>query len=715
MKAKCASAGGLVVFVSMALAGCAPIPARAESQATPAQVATESAPLSPSAAEAMPAATPLAPVSDAQSAFLDGYRAYQNRDYARAIERLKFAGDNFPALADYALYYLALAQIEQTDLNAAAETFDRLVKSYPQSVTLDRAQLQHAEILLKLGRNAEAAAVASRLIARAPEPSIEQGARLAEAKALIALGDSKTAYSRLMELRDSYPRADSDSEARALVRSILATNPAVADTSSLSYHRTESELLLREGQLSDAAEQADAGLAMEPEPALRAELVWVKARALKPEPERAKRAILEYLRIAPKGPSAPAALEALALLYWHDNDYASARATFGRLVANFPGSTPAPGAMLRIGRIYEEEHKLDSARAQYRRLAARYPGSDAAVEARFRGPWTLYLAHSFRSAAHGFEDAHARAKDPIDRDMCVYWRARSLEKSGDSAGARTIFARLAQSTDSNYYPELASRRVDSAAPDLPAASAPEPSFAETPHVAGAAEFHMARLQTLRALGLKELEPGELKALADDGGNSNAMRQFVLAGFASAGAWYDAIIAATRMEKSGLVSHAVAERVRYPRAYWDLFQAASIKLALDPYLVVALARQESLFNPNATSGSNARGLMQLIPSTAKKVAAERGVDPGAIHLYDPPLNVELGTTYLKSLFEMFNGDPFRAVAAYNAGEHAVSKWNSEFRGDDDEWVENIAYKETREYVKKVIGGRREYRLLYPPKS
>jgi soluble lytic murein transglycosylase len=56
-----------------------------------------------------------------------------------------------------------------------------------------------------------------------------------------------------------------------------------------------------------------------------------------------------------------------------------------------------------------------------------------------------------------------------------------------------------------------------------------------------------------------------------------------------------------------------------------------------------------------------------------------------------------------------------VAAYNAGEHAVAKWNSEFRGDDDEWVENIAYKETREYVKKVIGGRREYRLLYPPKS
>jgi soluble lytic murein transglycosylase len=74
-------------------------------------------------------------------------------------------------------------------------------------------------------------------------------------------------------------------------------------------------------------------------------------------------------------------------------------------------------------------------------------------------------------------------------------------------------------------------------------------------------------------------------------------------------------------------------------------------------------------------------------------------------------VELGTTYLKSLFEMFNGNPFHAVAAYNGGEHAVAKWMAQFPGDDDEWVENIAYKETREYVKKVIGGRREYMLLY----
>ena len=135
---------------------------------------------------------------------------------------------------------------------------------------IDSGELMLADNLLKLGRNAEASAVASRLIARGPEASIEQSAQITEARALIALGNPKSAYAQLMELRDKYPHSDSDADARALTRSILASNPDVADTNSLAYHREESELLLREGALSQAEEQASAGLAMGPEPAVRA-------------------------------------------------------------------------------------------------------------------------------------------------------------------------------------------------------------------------------------------------------------------------------------------------------------------------------------------------------------------------------------------------------------------------------------------------------------
>jgi soluble lytic murein transglycosylase len=702
--------GGALLVLCVALGGCA-----SAQVAQPVQTA-------PATLPAAPAAAPVEPPTNGQTAFSDGFRAYQSHDYPRAINNLKYAADHFPALGDYALYYLALAQHDQGDLNGSAETLDRLVKTYPQSVMIDPGEMMLADNLLKLGRNAEASEVASRLIARGPEASIEQGARIAEAKSLVALGNPKAAYAQLMELRDKYPHSDADAEARVLVHEILAGHPEVADTNSVSYHREESELLLREGALSEADEQANAGLAMSPEPAVHAELVWVTARALKPEPERAKRAIVEYLQIASRGPDAPAALEALALIYWHDDQDDLARATFNRLVANFPGSERAPGAMLRIGKIFEELHQLDSARDQYRRLTARYPGSDAAEEARFRIPWTLYLAHNYRSAVPGFQSGAARAKDPIDRDMCEYWHARALEKAGDTAGARAIFEKLANSTDSNYYPELASRRVAASSPNLPAASVSDhwwydPQYAigpEVPRVPLAALYHIGRLEKLRALGLKELEPGELRALEDQPGGTAGLRYFALAGFVTADAWYDAIVTATHMEKNGQLSHDVAERVRYPRAYWDLFSSASTRLALDPYLVLALSRQESLFNPKATSSSNARGLMQLIPSTARKMASQQGMDTDQIRLYDPSVNVQLGTAYLKNLFEMFHGDEFQAVAAYNGGENAVMKWLAKSPGPDDEWVENIAYKETRDYVKKVIGGRREYLLLYQPR-
>ncbi|MDO8434136.1 MAG: transglycosylase SLT domain-containing protein [Candidatus Binatus sp.] len=702
----------LMSACAITLPGCASAPARADAprQSAPAaERAAESAPV-PALTRA-PGERP----SDAEAAFLDGYRAYNNHDYRRAIDRLKFAADNFLPLGDYALYYLGLAERDQGDLNSAVDSFDRLVRSYPRSVMLDRAELQLAIIQLKLGRSAEASATASRLIARGPDASIEQNARLVEGKALIALGNPKAAYAQLMELRAAYPHADTDTEARNLCYALLAAKPELAQADSLAYHLSESELLLKEGDLPAAVKQAMAGLAMNPEPGIRAELTWIEARALKPEPEAAKRALLEYLRIAPRGPAAAPALETLALIYWHEDQFDPARATFERLIANFPASKLAPGAMLRIGRSFEEQKRFDDARADYRRLTARYPSSESAADARFRGPWTLYQARRYQQAAAGFEQARAHANQPSDRDMCDYWRARALEKLNQEAAARAIFAKVAQSIDTNYYPAMAALRVSAATPELPAASAPDPAFNGTPSVTGAAQFHLARLQTLRAMDLRELEPDELKALAQEGGNSSEMRRFVLAGFAKAGAWYDAIVVATRMEKHGQLGHDVAERVRYPRAYWDLVQSASNRLALDPYLVLALARQESLFNPRATSVSNARGLMQLIPSTARKVAAERGMSTVAVPLYDPTVNVDLGTTYLKSLFEMFNGDSFRAVAAYNAGEHAVQKWSANFAGDDDEWVENIAYKETREYVKKVIGGRREYQLLYQPNA
>ncbi len=688
--------GGLVC-------GCAPaVTARAQT----------TRPSPPIAAGPPEAAPPDTSSAAAKQAFVDGYRAWQSHDNVAAIPKLQYAAANYPILSDYALYYLGLCQRDSGDLAGAATSFERLRNLYPDSVMAPAGDLELARAYLKLGRAQEAAAVASHLATQSSGGSIEQNARLVEALGLAALGRTSDAYAQAMELRNLYPRSRADAGARTLAHSLLSTNPNLAPSGTLEYRQSEAELLLREDQPQLALAQAKRAMALNPPAPIRAELLWIEAQAYRGDETREKRALLAYMALAPRGPSAPSALNALALLYWREDDRDSARETFARIAAQFPGSSHAPGALLRIGRIYEELHQYDSARVEYTRLYDKYPESESAEDARFRAPWTYFMTGQYRVAAGVFAAMRPRAHSISERDQFDYWRARSLENIGEPAAARVIYLRLAASTDSNYYPELASRRVATTMPDLPAASVPDPAFAGVPASSSAlVRFHLSRALALRSLGLSELEVLELRALESASAAEPDLRNFILAGFLSAGAWHDAIVAAVRMEKRGELGSAEAERLRYPRAYWELISGAAKKRSLDPYLVLALARQESLFNPSVTSVSDAQGLMQLLPSTARRVALENAIDPMELNLFDPEVNVALGTAYLQGLFTMFDGDAFKAVAAYNGGEHAVETWTREFPGEDDEWVENIGYQETRDYVKKVIGGRREYRLLY----
>ena len=153
--------------------------------------------------------------------------------------------------------------------------------------------------------------------------------------------------------------------------------------------------------------------------------------------------------------------------------------------------------------------------------------------------------------------------------------------------------------------------------------------------------------------------------------------------------------------------------RFPLAYWEMIQQKAQERELDPYLILALIRQESLFDPRARSPAAALGLMQLLPSTASRVAKQIGISaPSSEQLFQPEINLVLGTQYLKDLLQRYSNDWFKAIAAYNAGEAAVDRWEKEIRTDDaEEFVERIPYLETRGYVKLVMRNHRIYKRLY----
>ena len=168
-------------------------------------------------------------------------------------------------------------------------------------------------------------------------------------------------------------------------------------------------------------------------------------------------------------------------------------------------------------------------------------------------------------------------------------------------------------------------------------------------------------------------------------------------------------------KAGAQDHLT---LRFPTLYQQEFRGAALTTDLSLPLLYAVARQESAFNSQAVSTANARGLMQLIPSTAKLTARRMGLSsPSVTRLHEPGLNIKLGSFHLGWLIERFDGQTALAVAAYNAGEKRVDRWTkNKKRLSLDVWIEQIPFKETRNYVKNVLAFRHVYsELLGQPES
>jgi soluble lytic murein transglycosylase len=162
----------------------------------------------------------------------------------------------------------------------------------------------------------------------------------------------------------------------------------------------------------------------------------------------------------------------------------------------------------------------------------------------------------------------------------------------------------------------------------------------------------------------------------------------------------------------LAAPAYFSHIRFGPHFADLIVPQAAARGLDPLLLFALVRQESLFGVSAASAANAHGLMQLIPSTAEEMAGQLGLGSlGIADLYRPIINVQLGAEYIAQQRDTFGGNLFLALAAYNAGPGSAAFWNDLAGGDDDLLVEVIRYEETRNYVRRIYENYVIYRDVY----
>jgi soluble lytic murein transglycosylase len=460
----------------------------------------------------------------------------------------------------------------------------------------------------------------------------------------------------------------------------------------------------------------------------------------------------------PKGKAATGASLRLALLRGqallargreHDDE---ARAQLA-IAATGPAATAAP-ALFALGRRLMRLQDNAGAREAFRTLDEKYPTTPNAEEGAYLAAWLAMNAGDFDTAEREFaefEQRHARSRR---RDEARWFRGFTLIRAKRHLDARELLLSLPRDLPrSSLVPQArywAARCASLAAAGADAGPAADVVAEYQAVLQGFPGTFYALLSAERLLELGvdarlpfEVAPKSLAvkrpaaldlaaALAETGLFRDAAREVAVAiqqaGPGDALTWGHALQALGEFN----AAHALAARhlwgavysqrapealaLMYPRAFRASVEAWSEQHGLEPALAWAIMRRESAFASDVTSAADARGLMQIIPPTARAIARELGVPaPDPAELYAPDTNVRFGTWYLRALLERL-GHPTLVAGAYNGGPSAVARWARE-RGELplDQWIEEIPFKETRGYVKQVTADLFIYRQLYGGKA
>lgn len=378
---------------------------------------------------------------------------------------------------------------------------------------------------------------------------------------------------------------------------------------------------------------------------------------------------------------------------------------------------PGPGgAQARWFAALLLDGENETARAEPLFDAVARDATDPALRAgaQWRLGWAAYRAGRPAEARRRFEQMSAVALEPVAKLQGRYWAARAGEKAGQGEPERELSA-LVQEAPFTYYGWrargwLAKRGA------LPKPGAPRPALPPGEPALGPRDAERARILVQAELG--DVATEEIDRLAARAG-SVSDTLLVTGLYREAGAFDRAQGSVVKRHGDALPGGPTEGQEGLWRAAWPQAFAQAVRRGagngtqLEPALVWALMREESGFRPAVASPAGARGLMQLMPATAARVADQIGLSGYDDDLLvDPATNIRLGTAYLDGLMGRFGGRASAAIGSYNAGPEPVARWLAERPGQaDDEWVESIPYEETRNYVKRVLRSRHAYRELY----
>jgi soluble lytic murein transglycosylase len=625
--------------------------------------------------------------------FLSAVKAYRAGQFSLAEKLFLQAGKSAPAFSDWTYVLAAEASASRGDTMAVA----RHLSGSSAWLAREWGWRSRVRALQAREQYARAAEVALRSAASLESLDGQARAKRVAAEILLELSDTAGAVALLREVLRN--------EGAATVRRPAAT--LLADVS-----RNPEDLMQAARALVDAGGVSE-GTALLPRVLVQRELAGAERAQLRLDLARLHfdaRRYSEAQRISaqlaadstePAEPRAQArVLVGRTLLRVGKRSQAVQQ--FERVLRNDSGNAAAEARFL-LGDL-EGNGTGSSAHAHFVKAAALGPRSLMGTEAMLRLGASAFAAGQFDSALHWFE--RARAGAAAFQQRATYWSARARIALGDTS-ALELFRSLIHLDPVSYYAFQAADRLGSRVLELPAG----------PPRQDALELRAARAYTrvdlLIKAGLFDLAAFEQERVRSNFVNSPGALYAFAERMHAAGQTQRAISFGREIRRHKGAWDQRLLRIVYPMPFSDIIRAEARRQSVDPFLATALIRQESAFNPRATSVAGARGLMQIMPRTGGKLAQTAAIPSfKAARLYEPRLNIQLGMQHLQSLLQAHEGRLPYVLSAYNAGPHRLSDWlNFPEVSDDELFVERIPFAETRDYVRIVQQNAQIYRAAY----
>lgn len=652
--------------------------------------------------------------------FLIGFQDFENKKFDSAGKYFSLAAQEPLLIEDYVLFYWGstLNQLDQKE--KSQEKLELLLKNFPDSPFLERGRKlywDNALALLKPKQVLDSIAKITDLESQ-PEPLYYQAQAFEQQK---RWSSALQNYTRIHFFFPLYAEADSVDKRLA---QLGEQNPGLLVDVPQEWRMTRIENLFAGKRYRETLKDLEHLAKLDPPFSRTAQFQFWQGISLFGS-KRYYEAIQTLSQLnTPQSEMAAQAAFTVGECYRKLANYSQFKGNVESMELLFPSSHWLEEAYFSIGNYNLVQRNLDESVHYYQKIVEKFPDGRHVKDALWRIAWRLYREKKYQLALDLFLAQWDRFRESEYRLSVMYWSARCQELLGRTPEAIALYQESIQKFPHHFYGQMAEKRLEVLKPGVPIedpTAKTDVSSRETAvdaMVSGQKIIETwPRVKALASMQLFELAGKELMRSRFYG--SSPSIDFQVARFFYLDSNFSLSIQRLRRL---LPNYSELAYASLPEEVWQMFypvdfQAAVTREAqheqIDPYLVLGLIRQESIFNPRALSPANAHGLMQLLPSTARKVAREMRIPkPSVSKLQDPELNIRIGTRYFADLLKQFGGQEDKALASYNAGERRVESWLSEGDyADSAEFVENIPFTETRNYVKIIYRNYWFYRKLY----